>query len=932
MSLGRITTLAAAVAIGLLTSTAHAAVLTVDDDGLDCFNAPYTTIAAAVNDANAGDQIMVCPGLYAEQVVITKRLSLVGQRSGSRAVTIRPTSLPQSLATTIPKILPNGNPVTAGIVVDSVFAIVSNVDVDMSQSGVAGCTPLLAGIYFRNTSGSVTDTLVKNVQVVGHPECDSGVGLFIESGQTGDHFGKQIFGRAAVRVERDLFIDYQKAGFAANGVGTVVKVRNSKAVGIGLSGNAVQNGFQIGLGAHGKVLDSAALGHASVIADKTAAGFLLFGTQQTTLRRNSSSNGQTGFFVFGNRNRPKSGEAMNMSDDGLVFLGDSNTASNNSLVNAGVSGAYVDGNSNLVRGGVIADSPVGVWLFDGNFNRASGIRFSAVPEEVRSGGVRDLTRDSASPVVTFCRTLTDCDDGNACTTDVCDVPSGLCSHTVVADNTPCPNASVCDGAETCLAGVCVAGTLLNCDDGNPCTVDSCDPVAGCQPAQAPDGTPCSDPSVCNGQETCQAGACTAGTALTCDDGNPCTIDTCDAVLGCRHAAVGNGISCTDGNACNGGETCQNGACTPGTALNCDDVNPCTVDSCDASLGCQHAALADGSFCLDGSVCNGSETCQAGICTAGTALNCDDGNACTTDGCNAIGGCTHAPIGGCQTCTVNSDCNDANPCTTDVCSGGACQNNTVANGTPCADGTVCNGAETCQAGACTAGSALNCDDGNPCTTDTCDAVAGCQHPAVTDGTSCADSTVCNGAETCLSGVCSPGSPLNCDDGNPCTADSCNAIAGCQYVAATDGTPCPDGTACNGAETCLSGACVPGIPLNCDDLNPCTTDSCDPALGCLNPALADGTPCPDGTVCNGDEICSAGTCMPGTPPFCSDGNACTTDTCDPTLGCQYLPVGDGTVCDDGDTCTTGDSCQAGTCTGTPVVCTLPQTCDPATGTCI
>jgi hypothetical protein len=43
------------------------------------------------------------------------------------------------------------------------------------------------------------------------------------------------------------------------------------------------------------------------------------------------------------------------------------------------------------------------------------------------------------------------------------------------------------------------------------------------------------------------------------------------------------------------------------------------------------------------VCNGAETCQAGSCTAGTPLNCNDGNACTTDSCDPLAGCLHVPI-------------------------------------------------------------------------------------------------------------------------------------------------------------------------------------------------------------------------------------------------------------------------------------------------
>jgi hypothetical protein len=75
--------------------------------------------------------------------------------------------------------------------------------------------------------------------------------------------------------------------------------------------------------------------------------------------------------------------------------------------------------------------------------------------------------------------------------------------------------------------------------------------------------------------------------------------------------------------CNGGETCQAGLCTSGTPLNCNDSNVCTTDSCDPVAGCQNLAVPNGSSCSDGDVCNGGETCQGGVCTAGTPPNCDE---------------------------------------------------------------------------------------------------------------------------------------------------------------------------------------------------------------------------------------------------------------------------------------------------------------------
>ena len=74
-----------------------------------------------------------------------------------------------------------------------------------------------------------------------------------------------------------------------------------------------------------------------------------------------------------------------------------------------------------------------------------------------------------------------------------------------------------------------------------------------------------------------------------------------------------------------------------------------------------------------------------------------------------------------------------------------------------------------------------------------------------------------------------------------------------------------------------------PGPCDDGNPCTLDTCTPATGCQHTPRADGAPCPDGNFCNGTETCQAGTCTPGTPLVCNDGNACTVDSCDSATGC-------------------------------------------------
>jgi hypothetical protein len=45
-------------------------------------------------------------------------------------------------------------------------------------------------------------------------------------------------------------------------------------------------------------------------------------------------------------------------------------------------------------------------------------------------------------------------------------------------------------------------------------------------------------------------------------------------------------TCDDGNLCTSADHCVSGVCT-GTAVNCDDGVPCTTDSCGAAVGCIH---------------------------------------------------------------------------------------------------------------------------------------------------------------------------------------------------------------------------------------------------------------------------------------------------------------------------------------------------------
>lgn len=79
----RILTIAVALVAGLLVlggqALAASPALVVDDDDAQCENANHKTIQDAVDEANPGDKIRVCPGLYAESVQVDKTLFLRGE-------------------------------------------------------------------------------------------------------------------------------------------------------------------------------------------------------------------------------------------------------------------------------------------------------------------------------------------------------------------------------------------------------------------------------------------------------------------------------------------------------------------------------------------------------------------------------------------------------------------------------------------------------------------------------------------------------------------------------------------------------------------------------------------------------------------------------------------------------------------------------------
>ena len=90
------------------------------------------------------------------------------------------------------------------------------------------------------------------------------------------------------------------------------------------------------------------------------------------------------------------------------------------------------------------------------------------------------------------------------------------------------------------------------------------------------------------------------------------------------------------------------ASTPCSPAACDDGNACTVDGCDNAGKCTHTPAPDGATCDDGNACTTTDACAAGVCR-GTAVTCGADTPChqvaTCD--PSTGQCTQtAPFSNC----------------------------------------------------------------------------------------------------------------------------------------------------------------------------------------------------------------------------------------------------------------------------------------------
>ncbi len=385
-----------------------------------------------------------------------------------------------------------------------------------------------------------------------------------------------------------------------------------------------------------------------------------------------------------------------------------------------------------------------------------------------------------------CATAAECDDNNVCTEDSC--VSEICAHS--NNSAVCDDGNSCTASDFCSGGLCRPGANP-CDDNDACTDDVCDGQGGCTYT----------PTVCN-------------------DNNGCTSDSCNSATGCVFAPL-SGSPCSDGNGCTINDTCDNGICQPGPT-------PIPQQFCNS-----------GAFTIP----NGAPNTVIGPATPypATIVASDVGTICkVTVQLNSffhtdpedVDVLLEGPQG--QNAKIMSDCGFLSP---------------AGNVPP-------------------PGINLNLDDASLSSMVLWPLTSGTYRPTDLDFVGAPESPWPAPAPVALGG-----SALSIFSGTS-GAGTWNLWIRDQYAPGVGGVSsgwcltissascaanaqCDDGNACNGVEAC-NGICHPGTPINCDDADSCTIDSCNPTNGTCSHA----------------------------PNTCDDGDPCTEDSCT-ALGCVHTP---------------------------------------------
>jgi parallel beta-helix repeat protein len=283
---------------------------------------PFHTIQAAVNAAHSGDKILVDPGIYQEQVIITtNNLTLNG--SNKAAVIEAPASFSTPTKNIVDVHGAHGTKIEQFTITGPGSGPADSLEYGIRIDG--GGSALIENNHITHIRDNPLSGDQNGVAIL--------VGRAFE-GQTG----------SAVITE-NIIDDYQKGGIVVSNTGSSAVIDQNKITGVGPTALIAQNGIQVSSGANALILHNVVSGNVYTPQTFASTDILLFSPGSVIIVGNRLTASDVGIYALGAKNAIISFNQISGSTfDGIDLDGTTNSWINfNQISNSGADGiAFFD--------------------------------------------------------------------------------------------------------------------------------------------------------------------------------------------------------------------------------------------------------------------------------------------------------------------------------------------------------------------------------------------------------------------------------------------------------------------------------------------------------------------------------------------------------------------------------------------------------------
>jgi len=349
---------------------------TVDDDKVQCPNADFVTIQAAITAASPSDTIFVHDGTYREALVINKSLTI---KAASKPIIEAPDTRPsytiaESTATFDPIIFAYGGTESGGAVSGAETISVTIEGFEITGRDTAASAPKrFVGILYRNVKpGAVAECSIHSMY-----DADG-------QGNGPQTFGILVYGDSDVALSYNEIADFSRGGIGVIGDNGLIQdptavVEYNQVVGNGLEGGSgwwAENGIQIGYGSHAHVNDNNVTQCKVNSPSWVSTGILvIMAAQGISVLRNSVEDCDTGIamsvvsspssdVIDGNTVTGCTWDGIRLGLDGPL---DNALVSNNVVSNCLMGIGVWDSADNTIEKNTVVENQYGI-IIDGNSN------------------------------------------------------------------------------------------------------------------------------------------------------------------------------------------------------------------------------------------------------------------------------------------------------------------------------------------------------------------------------------------------------------------------------------------------------------------------------------------------------------------------------------------------------------------------------------